>query len=106
MSHTFEFEYEVEALGQSVTVTVTATQSSFPHDGGPDGEGEIEIEGVTLGGHDVDTDGIKVCKMVPTIMPQVSPYWFGSKPRQIPKWFTLTELIREAAWEWAEMEAA
>jgi hypothetical protein len=99
MTHKFEFDFEVEALGQSVTITVTATASSFPGDPGPDGEGEIEIDGVTLNGYDVDTDGIKVCRMkMLTAVPGVSV--------RVPEWFLLTDLIREAAWEQAEREAA
>ncbi len=100
MTHTFEFDYEVEALGQSVTVTVTRTPPSFPGDPGPDGEGEIEVRSVTLNGFDVDTDGIKVVKKTriyrsPFVLPQL-----------LPEWFTLTELIRVAAWEAVEREAA
>jgi len=95
---TLEFEYEVEALGQSVTVIVKATQGSFPGDPGPDGEGEIEIEGVFLNGWEVDTVGIKVCKLK-KIWPLLGPM------RLIPEWFTLTELLREAAFEHAERKA-
>ena len=99
MTHKFDFDFEVEALGQSVTVTVTATASIFPGDPGPDGEGEIEIDSVTLNGWDVDPDGIKICRMkILTAVPGVSV--------RVPEWFTLTELIREAAWERAESEAA
>ena len=101
MTHKFDFEFEVEALGQSVTVTVTATASSFPGDPGPDGEGEIEIDGVTLNGRDVDTDGIKVARM------KLIPDPIGFQPnRYVPEWFLLTDLIREAAWDRVEREAA
>lgn len=98
MTHTFAFDYEIEALGpQSVSVEVTVTPASFPGDPGPDGESEVEVGNVTLNGRDVDTDGIKVCAMR-TLYPPLS------KPISIPTWFTLTELIREAADEQAEME--
>ena len=99
MTHKFDFDFEVEALGQSVTVTVTATASSFPGDPGPDGEGEIEIDGVTLNGWDVDPDGIKLCRIKAIHIPL-------GKTRHVPEWVLLTELIREAAWERAESEAA
>ena len=105
MTHKFEFDFEVEALGQSVTVTVTATASSFPGDPGPDGEGEIEIDSVTLNGYDVDTDGIKVAKM--RLVPEDLNIILGIFPAHyVPEWFTLTELIRVAAWEAVEREAA
>ena len=106
MTHKFDFKYAIEALGQSVTVTVTATASSFPGDPGPDGEGEIEVDGVTLNGYDVDTDGVKVCRMVTMLTPLGNVFAPGGEPRKIPEWFTLTELIREAAWEQAAREAA
>ncbi len=96
MTHTLEFDYEVEALGQSVTVTVTRTPPSYPGDPGPDGEGEIEVQSVTLNGFDVDTDGIKVVKMM-----QVWPMAYHTL-----EWCALTELIRVAAWERVEREAA
>ncbi len=105
MTHKFEFDFEVEALGQSVTVTVTATASSFPGDPGPDGEGEVEIDGVTLNGYDVDTDGVKVCRMK-MMPPEILPGAALIPTRYVPEWSTLTELIREAAWEQAEREAA
>ncbi len=98
MTHTFEFEFEVDALGQSVTVTVTHDPSQFPGDPSPDGEGEIEVQSVTLNGFDVDTDGIKVARM--------RLIWPLLGPSRLPEWFTLTELIREAAWEQVEREAA
>ena len=106
MTHKFEFDFKVEALGQSVTVTVTATASSFPGDPGPDGEGEIEIDSVTLNGYDVDTDGLKVCRMVPMLTPLGNVFAPKGEPRKIPEWFLLTDLIREDARERAEREAA
>ena len=102
MIHSFALDYEVEALGQSVSVEVTVTPASFPGDPGPDGESEVEVGNVTLNGYDVDTDGIKVCKMrLLWAMDARNP----SKERLIPEWFTLTELIRVAADEQAEREA-
>ena len=69
-------------------------------------EGEVEIDGVTLNGYDVDADEIKVCRMVPMLTPLGNVFAPGGEPRKIPEWFILTELIREAAWERAEREAA
>lgn len=106
MTHKFDFEYEIEALGQSVLVTVSVTPSSFPDDPGPDGEGEIEIDSVTLNGFDVDTDGLKICRMVPILTPLGNVFAPKGKPRKIPEWVLLTDLIREAAWGEAEREAA
>ncbi|KKM22875.1 hypothetical protein LCGC14_1620840 [marine sediment metagenome] len=99
--HTIEFEFEVDALGQSVTVeaTVRLSPPGHPHPGDPDNDAELEIESVTLNGWDVDPDGIKVAKekaMFPVLGPVT----------HIPEWFLLTDLIREAAWERAELEAA
>ena len=106
MIHSFAFDYEVEALGQSVSVEVTVTPASFPGDPGPDGESEVEVGDVTLNGQDVDTDGIKVCRMVP-IYDATAGVLPGAvaEAHWLPEWFTLTELIRVAAEERAEREA-
>ena len=100
-THMIEFDYEVEALGQSVTVTATVRLSppDHSHPGDPDNDEELEIESVTLNGQDVNTDSIKVAKMKIMYVP-FAPH------RIVPEWLKLTDLIRQAAWERAEREAA
>ena len=100
---TIEFDYEVEALGQSVTVTATVRLSppGHSHPGDPENDEDLEIESVTLNDWDVDPDGIKVAKM------KLMPDPIGFQPnRYVPEWFLLTDLIRQAAWERVERDAA
>ena len=104
---TIEFDYEVEALGQSVTVTATVRLSppGHSHPGDPDNDAELEIESVTLNGQDVDTDIIKVARWKP-MPPYLNTGGHMVWPGRMSEWFLLTGLIRQAAWERAEREAA
>ncbi len=101
MTFTFEFEYEVEALGMTLTVEATVTPSPphHCHPGDPDNTGECEITNVTHGTSEIDPDAIKVA-WKKLIWPLLGP------ARRVPEWFILTDLLREAAWEQAEREAA
>ncbi len=102
-THDIEFEYEVEALGQSVTVgaTVRVPPPGHSHPGDPENNSEVEIDSVTLNGWDVDPDAIKVARL------KLIPDPIGFQPnRYVAEWFLLTDLLRDAAWERAEMEAA
>ena len=104
--HTIEFEFEVDALGQSVTVeaTVRLSPPGHSHPGDPDNDAELEIESVKLNGWDVDADSIKVAK--PKLVAEDFNILGIFPAHYIPEWFLLTDLIREAAWERAEREAA
>ena len=102
-----EFDYEVEAFVQSVTVTATVRlpPPGHPHGNDPDNNAELEIDSVTLNGGDIDPDGIKV--NIPRPMPahwDTAGYHWAEK--WTPEWFLLTDLLRVAAWERAEREAA
>lgn len=102
-----EFDYDVEAFGQSVTVTATVRlpPPGHPHGNDPDNDAELEIDSVTLNGSDIDPDDIKVVRM--RLMPaHVDTAGYQWKEKWLPEWFLLTELLRVAAWERAEREAA
>ena len=73
--------------------------------GDPDNDAELEIESVTLNGCDVDPHSIKIARMklIPARLTSAR-YWVAA--RWEPEWFLLTDLLREAAWEQAEREAA
>lgn len=105
--HTIEFDYEVEALGQSVTVTATVRLAppGHGHPGDPENDEELEIKSVTLNGQDVNPDVIMVSRL--KVMPP-HPNSTGCKLKieWVPEWFLLADLIRQAAWERAEREAA
>lgn len=105
-THAIEFDYEVEALGQSVTVTATVRlpPPGHSHPGDPDNDAELEIESVTLNGQDVNPDIIKVARKK-FMSPSLNTVGFivGG---HVLEWFLLTDLLREAAWERAEREAA
>jgi hypothetical protein len=105
--HNIEFEYEVEALGQSVTVeaTVRLPPPGHSHGNDPDNDAELEIERVTLNGWEVDPDNIKIerLKLMP---PEIGPLGTICPSGYVSEWFLLTDLLREAAWERAELEAA
>ena len=106
--HTFEFEYEVEAFGQPVLVEVKARLSppGHSHPGDPDNIDELEITSVTLHGWDVDPDSIRVArkKLLPPLFDSAGHTVISGT--KVNEWFKLTDLLREAAWERAEREAA
>ncbi len=103
----FAFTYEIDPFGQSVEVeaTVRLPPPGHSHGNDPDNNSFEEIDSVTLNGCNVNPDFIKVAcnKLMPHAY-DISGNLVSDQ--HVPEWFLLTDLLREAARERAEMDAA